>query len=86
MEKDVYNFKISAPALKTLRILGSVYSDSPEFRFSIDAPKLENLVVKGDTYCLPKYCLVGAKSQTKARICIGSERDLSSDHVDCVVA
>lgn len=57
-----------------------------DFLLMPQRPKLENLVVKGDTYCLPNYCLVGAKSQTKARICIGNERDLSSDHVDCAVA
>lgn len=64
-EKDVYNFKISAPALKTLRILGHVYSNFHEYRFSIDAPKLESLVVRGYSYCLPNYCLVSAKSLTK---------------------
>ncbi|XP_021814903.1 F-box/LRR-repeat protein At4g14103-like [Prunus avium] len=67
---DVLNFKISAPELKTLRLIlphrNWVGDHDHQYCFLINCPKLENIDLKQDI--LSKYLFKNAKSLVKASL------------------
>ncbi|KAM1995744.1 hypothetical protein ACFX15_028765 [Malus domestica] len=86
--KEVLNFMISAPKLKTLQISLSVDNPHYVYNLSIDAPMLENLDIELDI--VANYVLESAKSLVKANIaldgCIGEQRPAFSNCVTALLA
>ncbi|KAM1255066.1 hypothetical protein ACFX2G_029941 [Malus domestica] len=86
--KEVLNFMISAPKLKTLQISLSVDNPHYVYNLSIDAPMLENLDIELDI--VANCVLESAKSLVKANIaldgCIGEQRPAFSNCATALLA